>query len=236
MTLDYDLQLAMMEKRINDFVNPLSVDEIRDDLNLRFERLNAKNNDDTEDGTVEDFALFSGQFKGKCRNFGVIGHKARDCKNKIHQNAGNYKNLQNGAYCTYCRRPGHSKMNCFKLKNKPNRNNNNGTTCNNNGRKNFDSSDVAFMTMSSNTKSTNDTWIFDSGACGHYCSFEEGLINIKEINEYVKVSNGEKMLATKIGDLNCEVSQTNGSKFIIKLKDVKYNYISELCINLLSFN
>jgi hypothetical protein len=30
------------------------------------------------------------------------------------------------------------------------------------------------------------------------------------------------MLATKIGDRNREVIQTNGSKFIVTLKDVKY--------------
>jgi hypothetical protein len=35
MTADYDLQLAMMEKRINDKINPLTVDEIRADMNLR---------------------------------------------------------------------------------------------------------------------------------------------------------------------------------------------------------
>ena len=49
----------MMEKRISDFVNPLSIDEIRDDLSLRFERLNTKNNDKSENGTVEYFAFFS---------------------------------------------------------------------------------------------------------------------------------------------------------------------------------
>ncbi len=87
MTADYDLQLAMMEKRLNDKVNPLTVDEIRDDLNLRFERLNKKNNDN-ENEDNQDVAFFSGQFKGKCRNFGVIGHKARDCKNKFVKMAG----------------------------------------------------------------------------------------------------------------------------------------------------
>jgi hypothetical protein len=42
MTEDYDLQLAMMEKRVTGKSNPLTVDEIRDDLNLRSERLNEK--------------------------------------------------------------------------------------------------------------------------------------------------------------------------------------------------
>ena len=40
MTADYYLQLAMMEKRLNHKVNPLTVDEIRDDLKLRFELSN----------------------------------------------------------------------------------------------------------------------------------------------------------------------------------------------------
>jgi hypothetical protein len=31
MTADYDLQLVVMEKRLNDKTNPLTVDEIRDD-------------------------------------------------------------------------------------------------------------------------------------------------------------------------------------------------------------
>jgi gag-polypeptide of LTR copia-type/Zinc knuckle len=126
MTSDYDLQLALMEKRINDKSSPLTVDEIRDDLNLRFERLNMKSNHESENEEHHDVAVFGGRFKGKCRNCGMIGHKSRDCKNKFRQNGGknggNQVNLNNGAYCTYCRRPGHSKINCFKLKNNNNRN------------------------------------------------------------------------------------------------------------------
>jgi hypothetical protein len=42
MTLDYYLQSTMMEKRIDDKVNPVRIGEIRDDLKLCFERLNMK--------------------------------------------------------------------------------------------------------------------------------------------------------------------------------------------------
>jgi hypothetical protein len=57
MTANYVLQLSMMEKRINDKINPLTVDEIRVDLNLRFERLNEKKDDnDNEDN--QDVAFF----------------------------------------------------------------------------------------------------------------------------------------------------------------------------------
>jgi hypothetical protein len=73
-----------MKKRINDKINPLTVDEIRADLNLRFERLNEKK-DDTDNEDKQDVALFGGQFKGKCRNCGMMGHKSINCKNKIRQ-------------------------------------------------------------------------------------------------------------------------------------------------------
>jgi hypothetical protein len=76
----------MMEKRINEKVNPLTIDEIRDDLNLRFERLNMKANEENETEVVEDLAVFGSHFNGKCRNCGAIGYKAQDYKNKTQQN------------------------------------------------------------------------------------------------------------------------------------------------------
>jgi hypothetical protein len=123
MTDDYDLQLAMMEKRVTDKSNPLTIDKIRDNLNLRFERLNEKQNEESENDNNQEVVFLCGQFKGKCRNRGAIGHKGKDCKLKTNQNGGqnrgNHNNFQkttsNGAYCTYCHRPGHIKSNCFKL-------------------------------------------------------------------------------------------------------------------------
>jgi hypothetical protein len=61
-TANHNLQLSMMEKRINDKINPLKVDEIRDDLNLRFERLNEKK-DDNDNEDSQDVAFFGGQYK-----------------------------------------------------------------------------------------------------------------------------------------------------------------------------
>jgi hypothetical protein len=90
MTADYNLQLAMMEKRINDKINLLTVDGIRADLNLRFERLNEKKDDSGNEDN---------QYKGKCRNCGMMGHKSVNCKNKIRQNGfqnGSQTNNQSG--------------------------------------------------------------------------------------------------------------------------------------------
>jgi hypothetical protein len=52
-----------MEKRVTDKFNPLTIDKIRDDLNLRFERLNEKQNEEIENDNNQEVAFFGGQFK-----------------------------------------------------------------------------------------------------------------------------------------------------------------------------
>jgi hypothetical protein len=57
MTEDYDLQLAMTEKRVTDKSNSLTIDEIRDNLNLRFERLNEKQYEESENDNNQEVAF-----------------------------------------------------------------------------------------------------------------------------------------------------------------------------------
>jgi hypothetical protein len=38
----YDIQLALIERRVGDADKPLTVEEVRGELNQRFERLNMK--------------------------------------------------------------------------------------------------------------------------------------------------------------------------------------------------
>jgi hypothetical protein len=64
LTSDYNLQLALMERRVGNADKPLTVEEVRGELNLRFERLNMKTSSNEEDEVLEEQALFSGQFKG----------------------------------------------------------------------------------------------------------------------------------------------------------------------------
>jgi hypothetical protein len=175
------------------------------------------------------------------QNCGAIGHKAKDCKSKMSQNGGqnsvNHNNFQkyanNGAYCTYCCCPGHTKGNRYKLKNKSNRN---SGTSNNGGQAHriFNSNDVEFTTIATKNNFANDLWILDSGASCHYCRSVEGLTDVKEIDESIKIGNGDSMKATKIGNLKYEVTQINGEQFTVTMNDVKY--VPSLCVNLLSLN
>jgi hypothetical protein len=75
LTADYDLQFALLKRRIGDKENPLTVEEIRAELSLRFDRLSSKLSYNDNGEEVKEMALFGGQFEGKCRNCGNIEHK-----------------------------------------------------------------------------------------------------------------------------------------------------------------
>jgi hypothetical protein len=47
---------------------------------------------------------------------------------------------------------------------------------------------------------SSDMWILDSGASCHYCQSVEGLTQLKEIDESIKIGNGDSMKATEIGN------------------------------------
>jgi hypothetical protein len=63
MTDDYDLQLAMMNKRVTDKFNPLTINEIRDNLNLRFKKLTEKQNKENENDNNQEVAFLVVKFK-----------------------------------------------------------------------------------------------------------------------------------------------------------------------------
>jgi hypothetical protein len=102
---------------------------------------------------LEEHALLSGQYKGMCRNCVQIGHKAEQCKTKHLNHVGSNGNLTEGNYCTYCRRTGHVKKNCFKLKKKELQNNNNSHGSNDSSSQDqqfLNTQDMAFVTTSKN--------------------------------------------------------------------------------------
>ena len=163
LTSDYELQLALMEKRVGDAEKPLTVEEIKAELSLCFERLNMNTNGNEEGDVLEEHTLFTGQIKGKCRNYGQTDHKAIQCKKKQINNVGINSNMTGANYCVYCRKTGHVKKNRQKLKKKESQHasNENGSR----DRQMYDSQDVAFTATSENHNLSNDIWICDSGAC-----------------------------------------------------------------------
>jgi hypothetical protein len=54
LTSDFDLQLALMERRVGDDDKPLTVEEVRGELNLRFERLNMMTSRNEEVEVLEE--------------------------------------------------------------------------------------------------------------------------------------------------------------------------------------
>jgi Zinc knuckle len=97
-----------MEKHIGDKLNPLSIDELKEDLNLRYERLSSKSEYTKNDDYGKEKALLVTQFKRKCRNCGKLGHKSAQCKYKT-------VNEDKEIICNYCKYAGHLKSNCYKL-------------------------------------------------------------------------------------------------------------------------
>jgi hypothetical protein len=59
-------------------------------------------------------------------------------------------------------------------------------------------------------------------------------IDVKKINENIRVGNGEFLKATKIGSFKCKVIQIDGSTFNIILHNV--NFVPNLWVNLFSIN
>jgi hypothetical protein len=83
------------------------------------------------------------------------------------------------------------------LKNKSNRDS--GTSNNDGqGHRIFNFNDVVLTTISMKNNFSNDMWILDSGASCHYCRSAEGLTDVKETNESIKIGNGDSMKSTKI--------------------------------------
>jgi hypothetical protein len=71
---------------------------------------------------------------------------------------------------------------------------------------------VVFAATAKNEMFTEDLWICDSGACGHYC-------NSSKVCSILKKST---MTATKVGSLKCRKIQVDGSGLEITINEVKY--------------
>ena len=126
LTEEYDPEVKDLEKRIGSTTNPLDIEEVREDLNLRYERTGK--HEDTSESEEEEHALYAGgQFKGRCNKCGKYGHKAVACRgskpgdDKTKPAYGGRKpgGFNSGKFtgeCHYCKKTGHKASDCFKKK------------------------------------------------------------------------------------------------------------------------
>ena len=111
---DYEISQSKLEDRLDD-IDPLTIEEIRTELNLKFQRMNLKRSVDQE-YEEEETALFAGNFKGTCHGCGKMGHKKMNCP----ENRGNgdsktrrdFKNRTNKK-CAHCGKTGHRSEKCW---------------------------------------------------------------------------------------------------------------------------
>jgi hypothetical protein len=141
---EYEMEIKMLEhqmQRLKEEGKELSIDEVRNKLNVKFERLKRTLK-------TTDHAFYMGAtFKGKCNWCGKIGHKSTECKTRItgkpqsnsHSNQWNNNNNNNNVrnnnnnnnynknnfnsnnkrqslFCTYCNIKGHDVSECRKKK------------------------------------------------------------------------------------------------------------------------
>ena len=259
---EYEVSQAKLEDRLNDSLNPLTIEEIRTELNLKFTRTNIKKNAENEDDEVEDTALFGGGFKGTCHGCGERGHKKQNCPKS---NGGN-KNSQFGARrdfrgkskkkCAHCGKGGHTEDACWLKHGKPERANFSGERPEillhateieeanvdrkgdarhknkNEIEKGKGLSELLVNFGAKEVALSENTWIGDSGASCHMTNDDNGMFDCKQIDEDIMIGNGKPMKATKVGLIRLETMQQDGSIRSFTMTNVKF--VPELYCKLFS--
>jgi hypothetical protein len=134
-TLDnvYENQVNLIERRVGDATNPLTIEAMRDELCLRYEMLMKNSSGGSDVEIEEEQALYAGhQFKSKSYVCGKIGHKGDNCRERMNKQntlfqgrGGRGMSFQQGmnsgsgfkGICNYCHRFGHKAADCIKRKN-----------------------------------------------------------------------------------------------------------------------
>jgi Zinc knuckle len=125
--------VRVIERRVG--ISAVTIEEMREELYLRFERLSKHTDSESDLSQVEEHALYAGaQLKGKCYVCGKIGHKGVNCKDRTSGGGGRFNNNGYGGRggfggrfggrgnrqptfcgkCNYCHKVGHKAADCRK--------------------------------------------------------------------------------------------------------------------------
>ena len=93
LTEEYVIEVSLLEKRLGNKDEPLTIDEVWEDLSLRYEKINKKDDKDEEvnkESGHGDKALgtYEKKFKGRCNYCGIHGHKSINCKSRKKEEVG----------------------------------------------------------------------------------------------------------------------------------------------------
>jgi hypothetical protein len=177
LTRNYKLQKKVLEKIIGNKQTTIGFDELRKEINLRFERLTMQSEPSNKISANEEQALTTSHSKVECRNCGVptwsqfcsFQHKKKQGKIQIDKNS-------QPSYCAYSRKTGHIKA-IWLILNRRKESNGNGNNKVSTGVAGT-TADVMFNLMSDNLDFSENIWIGDSGASCHYCNNDEGLFDV----------------------------------------------------------
>ena len=230
----YEVVIHPLEKKIGAKSDPLTLKELREELKLKYQKLNGGKYGGTSGDNEGEIGLFAGGFKGKCHNCGKHGHKFKNCKEVKDNQSGNKSdgnntnNKKNGdVECYYCHEKGHYKTECPRLKKRVAKEKANAavekieegevslTTIDLSELK-----DVAFQMESSPNQ---ELFIADSGASVHLTGSLKGMTNLEELNDdEVIVGDGNSIRAVKIGDKKVTIIQEDGKERDVILRGCKY--------------
>ena len=76
----YEVVIHPLEKRIGSNTDTFTVIELREELKLKYQKLNGGKYGGTTNDQEGEIGLFTNGFKGKCHKCGKLGHKTRQCK------------------------------------------------------------------------------------------------------------------------------------------------------------
>ena len=112
--VEYENTVEVMERRLDDTMDPLTIDIIRDELSLKYEKIKRTLGIDEESLEKDETAFVSGyaKFKGRCYGCGKFGHKSGDCKSKEDKKDSGNSGKPTGTWCNYCKKDGHWKREC----------------------------------------------------------------------------------------------------------------------------